>query len=150
MTIWFNKDLSIEHIVPLGKNTMSEHIGIEWTEVGENFIKAKMPVDNRTKQPYGLLHGGASCVLAETIGSVASAMVIDHSKFVCVGLEINANHVRSAKTGFVTGIATPLHLGGNTHVWDIKIYDDLQKLVCVSRLTVAIIPRKESIRQSSL
>lgn len=150
MTIWFKKDLSIEDIMPLGKNTMAEYIGIEWTEVGKDFIKAKMPVDNRTKQPYGLLHGGASCVLAETIGSVASAMVVDHTKFICVGLEINANHVRSARIGFVTGIATPLHLGANTHVWDIKISDELEKLVCVSRLTVAVIPRKESFRQTSL
>ena len=150
MKIWFNKELSIEDIKPLGKETMSEYIGIEWTEVGDDFIKAKMPVDHRTKQPYGLLHGGASCVLSETIGSVASAMVVDHSKFVCVGLEINANHVRSARTGFVTGIATPLHLGANTHVWDIRIYDELEKLVCISRLTVAVIPRKESIRQTSL
>ena len=97
-----------------------------------------------------MLHGGASCVLAETIGSLASAMVVDHSKFVCVGLEINANHVRSARQGFVTGVASPLHLGTNTHVWDIKIYDELEKLVCVSRLTVAVIPRKESFRQTSL
>jgi 1,4-dihydroxy-2-naphthoyl-CoA hydrolase len=150
MTIWFNKQLSLDDLNPLGKDTMGEYIGIEWTEVGPDFIKAKMPVDNRTKQPYGLLHGGASCVLSETIGSVASAMVVDHSKFVCVGLEINANHVRSARTGYVTGIATPLHLGSNTHVWDIKIYDELQKMVCVSRLTVAIIPRKASFRQASL
>ena len=118
--------------------------------MGGNFLKARMPVDHRTKQPYGLLHGGASCVLAETIGSLASAMVVDHSKFVCVGLEINANHVRSARQGFVTGVASPLHLGTNTHVWDIKIYDELEKLVCVSRLTVAVIPRKESFRQTSL
>jgi len=150
MPIWFNKELSIEEVKPLGKNTMGEYLGIEWVEVGDNFIKAKMPIDHRTKQPYGLLHGGASCVLSETIGSVASAMVIDHSKFLCVGLEINANHVRSARTGFVTGVASPLHLGANTHVWDIKIYDELEKLVCVSRLTVAVIPRKESFRQASL
>jgi 1,4-dihydroxy-2-naphthoyl-CoA hydrolase len=150
MRIWFNKELTVEDIKPLVLGNMAEHLGIEWTEVGDDFIKAKMPVDHRTKQPYGLLHGGASCVLSETIGSVASAMVIDHSKFVCVGLEINANHVRSARTGFVTGIATPLHLGANTHVWDIKIYDELEKLVCVSRLTVAVIPRKESFRQTSL
>jgi len=150
MTIWFNKQLSVEDLKPLGRETMGEYIGIEWTEVGGDFIKAKMPVDHRTKQPYGLLHGGASCVLSETIGSVASAMVVDHSKFVCVGLEINANHVRSARTGFVTGIATPLHLGANTHVWDIKIHDEIGKLVCISRLTVAIIPRKESFRQTSL
>ena len=150
MVIWFNKSLSIEDFLPLGKDTMGEYIGIEWLELGDDFIKAKMPVDHRTKQPYGLLHGGASCVLSETIGSVASAMVVDHSRFVCVGLEINANHVRSAREGFVTGIATPLHLGANTHVWDIKIYDELQKLVCISRLTVAIIPRKESFRKASL
>lgn len=148
--IWFNQGLTIDQIKPLGKDTMGEYIGIEWTELGNDFIKAKMPVDHRTKQPYGLLHGGASCVLSETIGSVASAMVVDHSKYVCVGLEINANHVRSARTGHVTGIATPLHLGANTHVWDIKIYDELEKLVCISRLTVAVIPRKDSFRQTSL
>jgi 1,4-dihydroxy-2-naphthoyl-CoA hydrolase len=148
--VWLNKELKISDFEKLGNGTMSEYIGIEWVEVGDNYLKARMPVDHRTMQPYGLLHGGASCVLAETIGSVGSAMVVDHSKFVCVGLEINANHVRSARDGFVTGIATALHLGSNTHVWDIKIYDDIQKLVCVSRLTVAIIPRKESYRQSSL
>jgi 1,4-dihydroxy-2-naphthoyl-CoA hydrolase len=150
MNIWFNKQLAIEDFESLAKDTMAEYIGIEWAEVGKDFLKAKMPVDHRTKQPYGLLHGGASCVLAETIGSVASAMVVDHSKFVCVGLEINANHVRSARQGFVTGVATALHLGANTHVWDIKIYDELEKLVCISRLTVAVIPRKESFRQTSL
>jgi 1,4-dihydroxy-2-naphthoyl-CoA hydrolase len=140
--IWFNKDLSIEQLAPLGKGNMAEHLGIKWTEVGDNFLKATMPVDHRTNQPYGLLHGGASCVLAETLGSVASAMVIDHAKFYCVGLEINANHIRSAKEGYVTGIAIPLHLGSTTHVWDIKIYDQKEKLVCVSRLTVAVIVRK--------
>ena len=140
--IWFDKELSIEKLKPLGPNTMAAHIGIEWVEVGENFIKAKMPVDQRTNQPYGLLHGGASCVLAETLGSVASAMVIDHSKFYCVGLEINANHVRGVREGYVTGVASPLHLGNTTHVWDIKIYDEKEKLVCVSRLTVAILTRK--------
>ena len=150
MRIWYNKELTIDDFRSLGKDTMSEYIGIEWAELGNDFLKAKMPVDHRTKQPYGLLHGGASCVLSETIGSIASAMVVDHSKFVCVGLEINANHVRSARQGFVTGVATALHLGANTHVWDIKIYDELEKLVCVSRLTVAIIPRKESFRQTSL
>jgi len=140
--IWFDKELSVEKLKPLGPNTMAAHIGIEWVEVGENFIKAKMPIDQRTNQPYGLLHGGASCVLAETLGSVASAMVIDHSKFYCVGLEINANHVRGVREGHVMGIASPLHLGNTTHVWDIKIYDEREKLVCVSRLTVAILTRK--------
>lgn len=140
--IWFDKELSVEKLKPLGPNTMAAHIGIEWVEVGENFIKAKMPVDHRTNQPYGLLHGGASCVLAETLGSVASAMVIDHSKFYCVGIEINANHIRGVKAGYVTGVVLPLHLGNTTHVWEIKIYDETEKLTCVSRLTVAILTRK--------
>jgi len=143
MVIWFHKDLILEHLAQLGKETMSEYLGIEWTELGDNFLKARMPVDHRTRQPYGLLHGGASCALAETMGSVASAMVVDHAKFYCVGLEINANHIRSAKKGFVTGIASPLHIGASTHVWDIKIYDEKEKLVCVSRLTVAVIARKD-------
>ena len=142
MPIWFDKELTVEKLKPLGAGTMSEYVGIEWVEVGENFIKAKMPVDYRTVQPYGMLHGGASCTLAETLGSVASAMIVDHSKFLCVGLEINANHIRSAREGFITGTAIPLHLGSSTHVWDIKIVDEQDKLICVSRLTVAILLRK--------
>jgi 1,4-dihydroxy-2-naphthoyl-CoA hydrolase len=142
MPIWFKNEFSLEKLTGMSAGTMGEYLGIEWVEVGENFLKAKMPVDHRTRQPYGLLHGGASCVLAETIGSVASALVIDQTKAYCVGLEINANHIRSAKSGFVTGIAMPLHLGATTHVWDIKIYDEREKLVCVSRLTVAILKRQ--------
>ncbi len=148
--IWFKKDLALDELPSHEKDTMGAHVGIEWVELGNDFLKGRMPVDHRTRQPYGLLHGGASCVLAETIGSIASAMVVDHSKFVCVGLEINANHVRSVKEGFVTAVVTPLHLGSNTHVWDIKITDELEKLVCISRLTVAIIPTKESYRPTSL
>ena len=139
MGIWFNKNLSVADLVILGKDTMGEHIGIEWTELGEDFLAARMPVDNRTRQPYGLLHGGASVALAETLGSVAAAMVVDNNKFYCVGLEINANHVRSAREGYVTGFARPIHIGASTHVWDIKIYDEREKLVCVSRITVAIL-----------
>jgi 1,4-dihydroxy-2-naphthoyl-CoA hydrolase len=142
MAIWFKPEFSLEKLTGMSAGTMGEYIGIEWVEIGENFVKAKMPVDHRTKQPYGLLHGGASCVLAETIGSVASALVIDPSKNYCVGLEINANHIRSARSGYVTGIAAPLHIGATTHVWDIKIYDEREKLVCVSRLTVAILKRQ--------
>ena len=142
MSIWFKDDFSLDKLSALSAGTMAAFLGIEWLEVGENFIKAKMPVDERTRQPYGLLHGGASCVLAETIGSVASALVIDQSKAFCVGLEINANHIRTAKNGYVTGIGSPLHLGSSTHVWDIKIYDDRDKLVCVSRLTVAVLKRQ--------
>lgn len=140
--IWHKKDLSLQDLAPLGKGTMTEHIGLEFTEVGDDYMKARMPVDHRTIQPYGLLHGGASAVLAETLGSVSSAMVVDHAKFYCVGLEINANHIRSAREGYVTGHCTPLHLGRQTHVWDIKIYNEENKLTCVSRLTVAVIPRQ--------
>lgn len=150
MSIWFQKDITVDMLQQFSPNTMAEHLGIEWVELGDDFIKAKMPVDHRTRQPYGLLHGGASCVLAESIGSIASALVVDHRKLVCMGLEINANHVRSASEGWVTATATPLHLGLNTHVWDIKIHNEMNKLVCISRLTVAIVPRKESFRQPSL
>ncbi len=137
--IWFKKDLQLNDFVALSKGNMAEHLGIEFTELGADFLKGRMPVDHRTNQPYGLLHGGASCVLAETIGSVASALVIDNSKSICVGLEINANHIRGVREGFVEGTATPLHIGASTHVWDIKIHDGRNKLVCVSRLTVAIL-----------
>lgn len=140
--IWHNKDFKVEDLAHLRKNTLAEQIGLEFTEIGPDYLRGTMPVDHRTHQPYGLLHGGASCVLAETIGSVASAYVVDHRKFYCVGLEINANHVRGVRSGIVTGTARPLHLGANTHVWDIKIEDERGKLVCVSRLTVMIIPRK--------
>jgi 1,4-dihydroxy-2-naphthoyl-CoA hydrolase len=142
MNIWFKKDLTVDDLKPLGKDTMAEHIGIEWLEVGNNFLKATMPVDQRTRQPYGLLHGGASVTLAETIGSVAAAMVIDTKEFICVGLEINANHLRSAREGIVTGIASPLHIGSSTQVWEIKIYDENEKLVCISRITVAVLRKK--------
>lgn len=140
--VWFKKDLSLADISHLGKNTMGEYIGISFSEIGPNYLKAVMPVDHRTRQPYGLLHGGASAALAETVGSVASALVVDHSRYYCVGLEINANHIRSAREGTVTATATPLHLGATTHVWDIKIHDEAGKLVCVSRLTVAVLQRK--------
>lgn len=140
--IWFNKDLKFENMYPLGKGTIGEHIGMEWVALGPDFLKARIPVDHRTIQPFGLLHGGASCVLAETLGSVASYLVIDSSKQICVGLEINANHIRSARKGFVTGTATPIHLGNSTHVWDIKITDEEERLICISRLTVAVLDKK--------
>jgi 1,4-dihydroxy-2-naphthoyl-CoA hydrolase len=138
MPIWFNKNLQLKDLT-ITPATMGEFLQMEWVEIGDEHLKMRMPVDERTKQPYGLLHGGASCALAETIGSVASFLVIDTDKFICVGLEINANHVRSATQGYVTATCSPLHLGKTTHVWDIKIHDDNGKLVCVSRLTVAIL-----------
>lgn len=141
MSIWFDPSLSIEYLQSFEKDTMNQHIGIEFTEVGDNYLVAKMPVDNRTRQAYGILHGGASVALAETVGSVASVMIVDPAKYYCVGVEINANHIRSIKEGFVFAKALPLHLGSSTHVWDIKIVDEAEKLVCVSRLTVYILKR---------
>ena len=142
MSIWFQQQIQLADFKDFGKNTLGDLLGMEFTEIGANFIKASMPVDHRTKQPYGLLHGGASVALAETLGSVASGLVIDPTKFHCVGLEINANHVRGVSEGFVTGIATPVHIGASTHIWDIKIYDQKDKLVCISRLTVAILQKR--------
>jgi 1,4-dihydroxy-2-naphthoyl-CoA hydrolase len=133
--------LSIAELTALCDQTIAELLDLKFIETGSNYIKATMPVDHRTHQPYGLLHGGASCVLAETLGSIASGHVIDPEKFICVGIEINANHIRSVRSGLVTGITTPIHIGASTHVWDIKIYDEREKLVCVSRLTVAILKK---------
>ena len=142
MSIWHNPSLSLPLNTPLGSGTMGEFLGMEWVEIGPDYLKMRMPVDHRTIQPYGLLHGGASCALAETIGSMASHYVIDTGKFICVGLEINANHVRSATKGYVTATCSPLHIGATTHVWDIKIVDEREKLVCISRLTVAILKKR--------
>ena len=142
MSIWFNKNNTLPALSPLGPKTMGEYLGMEWVSIDDDSFKMKMPVDDRTRQPYGILHGGASCALAETIGSIASSMVIDTGKFICVGLEINANHIRTVKQGYITATCTPLHLGKSTHVWDIKIQDDENKLVCVSRLTVAILEKR--------
>src|SRR5664279_2070792 len=116
MSIWFDKTMSIERIKDLGKDSMAGFLGMQWTEIGEDYLRLSMPVNERTTQVYGILHGGASCALAETVGSVASALVIDQDKFYCVGLEINANHLKSVTHGIVTGKSTPLHLGKTTHV----------------------------------
>ncbi len=140
--VWFNKELTIEQLQPMGKGNIGEHLGMEFVEIGNDYIKAKMPVDHRTKQSFGLLHGGASVALAETLGSVGAALIVDTSKFYCVGMEINANHIRSVKDGFVIGTAMPLHIGATSQVWEIKIQDELEKLICVSRLTVAVMKIK--------
>ena len=142
MSIWFNKALAAENVKHFGKETMASYLGIELVELGDDFLKLSMPVNEKTRQPHGILHGGASCVLAETVGSFASALVIDLDKNICVGLEINANHIRSAREGIVIGHCTALQLGNTIHVWDIKIYDEAGKLICVSRLTVAILPKR--------
>jgi 1,4-dihydroxy-2-naphthoyl-CoA hydrolase len=142
MSIWFKKEFDIEKLNQFGVNTINEILGIKITEVGENFLKATMPVDNRTRQAYGLLHGGASATLAETVGSVASIMVVDPERYYCVGVEINANHLRSVREGIVVATAVPLHLGMSSHVWEIKIVDQQEKLICASRLTVFVKAKK--------
>jgi 1,4-dihydroxy-2-naphthoyl-CoA hydrolase len=120
---------------------MVETLGIEFVEVGEDSLTARMPVDRRTIQPAGLLHGGASVALAETLGSVAASLVVDPTTTACVGLEINANHIRSVRAGFVTGVARPIHLGSSTQVWDIRISDEHDRLACICRLTMAVLKR---------
>ena len=142
MAIWFDPSLTLEKLRHFGKGFMPGYLDIECVELGDDFLKMSMPVVAKTQQPYGLLHGGASCVLAETAGSVASALVLDMSRHYCVGLEINANHLRGVRNGKVTATARPLHLGRTTHVWDIRIQDDSGALVCISRLTTAIIPNE--------
>jgi 1,4-dihydroxy-2-naphthoyl-CoA hydrolase len=143
MAIWF-KAYSLEDVQQRGKDTMVEHIGITITEVGENFLRGTMPVDHRTVQPMGILHGGASIALAETLGSIAANLIVDPAKKYCVGLDINGNHIRSVHSGkMVTGTASPVHLGGSTQVWTIEIKDEADRLVCTSRLTMAVLDRKE-------
>jgi len=124
-----------------GPEYIGSFLGIQFTEVTENSVIATMPVTTRTHQPWGILHGGASVVLAESIGSYASASIIDLEKYVAVGLEVNANHIRPVRSGIIKGVGTPIHLGRKTHVWDVRIYNEEEKIVCISCLTVAIIPK---------
>jgi 1,4-dihydroxy-2-naphthoyl-CoA hydrolase len=140
--IWFNKHLTLQDILHPREHSLASHLGMEMSELGADHLTGRMPVDHRTRQPAGLLHGGASVALAETLGSVAAWLTVDPEKYNVVGLEINANHVRSARQGFVTGVARPLHRGGSTQVWDIRISDEDGRLVCVSRLTVAVIAKR--------
>ncbi|MFN4162485.1 MAG: hotdog fold thioesterase [Stenotrophomonas sp.] len=136
----FREAVSIEALNALSRNTLIEHLGIAFTAAGDDWISATMPVDERTRQPYGILHGGASVVLAETLGSSAGNLCVDTSAQVCVGLEINANHIRAMRSGVVTGTARAVHVGRSTQVWDIRIEDDGGRLVCTSRLTLAVVP----------
>ena len=137
MSIW-KKPFSLEGANKISKNTLVEHVGIEFTEIGHDWIKASMPVDKRTHQPMGLLHGGASVALAETLGSTGANLACDEG-YAGVGLEINANHIRGVRSGHVHGTAKAVHIGRTTHVWSIEIVDDEGKMVCLSRLTMAII-----------
>ena len=138
----FPEGLSIDALNEIGKNTMFDAIGIRILEVGTDYIKGSMPVNEKTKQPMGLLHGGASVAFAETLGSIASTLLIDMGKKAPVGIEINANHIKSAREGLVYGIVRPLHVGSRTHVWEIRITDEQERLICISRLTTSIIDQK--------
>jgi 1,4-dihydroxy-2-naphthoyl-CoA hydrolase len=138
----FKESITLERINQLSANTMVEHIGIVFTAIGDDYIEATMPVDHRTHQPLGLLHGGASVAFAETMGSVAATCCIDNSKQFCVGLEINANHIKSVRSGLVKGVTRPIHIGGRTQVWEIKITNPQNELVCISRITMAVLDKK--------
>ncbi|HXB12148.1 MAG TPA: hotdog fold thioesterase [Bacteroidia bacterium] len=131
---------SLEELNKFAKNTILEVLDIKITGVGEDYLEATMPVDKRTHQVYGILHGGASVVLAETLGSMGAMLTIDQSKFHCVGIDINANHIKAVKTGLVTGRATPIHTGRSTQVWGIEIKNDAGEIVCISRITMAVVP----------
>lgn len=138
----FPKHLSLEILNKMSANTMVEHLGIVFTAIGDDYIQATMPVDHRTHQPYGLLHGGASVALAETLGSVAAHCCIDSTIQYCVGLDINANHVKGIKQGTVTGTTKPIHIGKRTHVWEIRITNEQNELICISRITMAVIDKR--------
>ena len=141
MSIW-RVSQTPEELNARGSRGMPGFLGIRFTEVGPDYLCASMPVTERTHQPYGLLHGGASVTLAETVGSVGSMLCVDAERFMCVGQEINANHLRSLSAGTVIATARPLHLGGRSHVWQIEIRDESERLVCVSRLTMAVVARR--------
>lgn len=139
--IWLSP-MTVQELNASLRNTLDEQLGIEVTKVGPDYLTATMPVDHRTVQPFGLLHGGASVALAESTGSLAAGLAIDRRTHGVVGQEINANHVRGVRSGIVTGTARPLHIGSRSHVWDIRIVDEAEQLVCVARLTMAILERR--------
>lgn len=143
MSIW-KKEFDLTSLNESSVNTLVEHLGIEYSHVDSESLSATMPVEARTHQPLGMLHGGASVVLAETLGSVAANMCVDDSRF-CVGLDINANHIRAVRSGIVIGRAHPLHIGSTTQVWQIEITDERNRLVCTSRLTVAVVKDKKRV-----
>ena len=138
MPVW-NVQTTPQQINQRAQGTMLSHLGIEFLEINADSLKARMPVDGRTIQPAGILHGGASATLAESLGSVAANLCVDPSKKVCVGLDINANHIRTARSGWVTGVVTPIHVGKSTHIWQIRIEDEAGRLVCISRITMAVL-----------
>jgi 1,4-dihydroxy-2-naphthoyl-CoA hydrolase len=142
MAIWF-RQYTPQELNGIVDDTLISHVGIEFIEIGADFLKARMPVDRRTRQPMGILHGGASVVLAETLGSGASNLVINRDEYYAVGLEINANHVRPVTGGYVVGTARPMHLGKMTQVWEMQIHDEEGNLVCVSRMTNVVLKKEK-------
>ena len=140
MSIWFRKP-DIDEVNRRGHNTAVSHMGIEITDIGDDYLAGTMPVDDRSRQPMGLLHGGCSVLLAESLGSIAANYCVDADKAFCVGMEVNANHLRSVKSGLVRGVARPVHLGRSTQVWEIHIYNQADKQVCISRLTLAVVQK---------
>lgn len=142
MAIW-KTAVDLSRLAQSNADTAAAHLGIEFTGFGDDWLAARMPVDHRTVQPMGILHGGASVLLAETVGSVASNLCVDSKTHYCVGLDINANHIRAAKEGYVKGEARPIHIGRSTHVWEIRIVDSAERLTCISRLTMSVLPRNQ-------
>ena len=141
MSIWF-RPFTLEEAQTSRKNTMVDYLGIEFVEIGDDFLSARMAVDHRTMQPYGIMHGGASCALAETVASVAANYCVDPERFYCVGLEINTSHIKMVRSGYVIGVARPLHLGRNTQVWEILIRNEEGQLISVNRLRMAVLEKK--------
>lgn len=148
MSIWFTQT-TLERLNARSAESMPGFLGVEFVEIGEDYLKARMPVDKRTLQPMGILHGGASVALAETLGSVGALLCVDSSQKMVVGMEINANHIRPVRSGNVVGVARPIHIGSSTQIWEIRITNDQDKLVCISRITLAVLDKDKS-QQSGL
>jgi 1,4-dihydroxy-2-naphthoyl-CoA hydrolase len=144
MSIW-RIPTTVEQLQGHARNTLAETIGIQVTEIGPDYLRATMPVNTRTHQPMGVLHGGASAALAETVGSLAANLCVDQRLYICLGQEINANHIRPATSGIVTATARPYHIGKRSQVWSIEIRDEQEKLVCVSRLTMAVVDKPKPV-----
>ena len=140
--IWIERP-TLEGLHDIHIGTAVAHLGIEFTGIGDDHLSGRMPVDHRTVQPYGIVHGGASVLMAETLGSVGAAWCIDRARFICVGQEINANHIRAVSSGHVSGTARPIHIGRTSQVWGIELRDDRERLTCISRLTLAVLPKRE-------
>ena len=137
--IWYNKEITVKILNKMTANCLAESLEMEFVEIGPNYLKASMPVNAKTIQPFGLLHGGASAALAETVASMAAWMCVNPEKYACVGIELNCNHLKGKRDGLVFATARPFHIGGSTQVWEIKIEDETGRLICISRLTLSVV-----------